>query len=80
MKKRVLAFLLVVVMVLSFSLPVMATSEAIIAEPINITSTTQEISPHTEMTQIFTRNYNGVLQWRVWSITNARWLTEWANV
>jgi hypothetical protein len=76
-KKRLLLFLCVSMMALSFAVPVMAV-ETVVLEPVNI-SAEQGITPDTEMTRIFWRTYNGQLQWRVWSITNGRWLTDWAN-
>jgi len=61
-------------MALSFAVPAMA------AEAVSkYTVVEEEAAPRTEMTQIFWRNYQGVLQFRVWSITNGRWLTEWTN-
>ena len=32
-----------------------------------------------EETQWYFRNYNGILQKRLWSITYMKWLTEWEN-
>ena len=78
MKKRLMTFLLISVMALSFAVPVMAT-EASTAEPINAT-TEQEITPFTEMTRMYWRNHQGQLQWRVWSMTNGRWLTDWTTL
>ena len=78
MKKGFTAFLLAGVIALSFAVPVAAT-EVTAAEPINPVAE-QGISPHTEMTQIAWRTYHGQLQFRVWSITNGRWLTDWTNV
>lgn len=38
------------------------------------------ITPQSEQTEWVYRYYNGVLQERLWSLTYARWLTEWTNV
>ncbi|MEA4895793.1 MAG: hypothetical protein VB064_11095 [Oscillospiraceae bacterium] len=38
------------------------------------------ITPQSEETEWVTRYYNGVLQRRLWSITYAKWLTDWINV
>jgi len=79
MKKRLLVYLFAAsVMVLSFAVPVMA-AETIAAEP-KYAAAEQEAAPRTEMTQIYWRNYQGVLQFRVWSITNGRWLTDWTAI
>jgi len=79
MKKRIMVFLLVCTMALSFAIPAMAASETIAVEPTNV-ETEQEVTPFHEFTQIAFRTYHGVLQWRVWSLTNGRWLTEWADM
>jgi len=65
-------------MILSFAVPAMAME----VKEIELTSTVewQEITPHTEMTRIYWRNYGGQIQWRVWSITNGRWMTEWTDL
>ena len=76
MKKKLTAFLLVSVMVLLPVIPVAA--NVYVTEPVQATAE-QGISPHTEMTRIYWRTYHGVLQWRVWSITNGRWMTDWTN-
>ena len=78
MKKRLLVCLFACMMISSFAIPVMA-SEVATAKPI-IAEMEVEISPFNEQTRIYFRTYNGVLQFRVWSITNGRWITDWANV
>jgi len=77
LKKRLGAFLLIGLITLSYSVTAMASEAAVIAEPINLVET-QDITPLVEQTQIFWRTYNGVLQWRVWSLTWGVWLTDWA--
>lgn len=80
MKKRLVVFLIIVCVSLSFASPVIA-SNAVMAEPVITVSTSieHEITPFHEFTQIYWRWNSGVLQFRVWSITNGRWLTEWTN-
>lgn len=75
MKKRLIAFLLISMMALSFAVPAMA-AEAVVTDQISAEAE-QEIAPRTEMTRIYFRNYNGRPQARVWSITNGRWITDW---
>lgn len=45
-------------------------------------NTTDEniITPRAEETEWVFRDYNGVIQKRLWSRTYARWLTDWINV
>ena len=78
MKKRLISCFLVIVLTLMFTLPVMA-ADVVIAEPVVAVEDGIEFTPFTEMTQIVWRNYQGQLQFRVWSITNGRWLTDWVN-
>lgn len=75
--KKKWAISLFFVILLFFAAPVMA-AETVITESTNIV-TEQEITPRTNMTRIYFRNYGGVIQFRVWSITNGKWMTEWAN-
>jgi hypothetical protein len=75
-KKRLITFLLVSIMALSFTVPIMATTN-VAAETIK-DATYQEIVPFTQMTRIYHRFNNGRLQFRVWGITSGRWLTDWA--
>jgi len=77
MKKRFIVYLFASLMALSFAVPAMA-ADAVAVEP-TYAAAEQEIAPRTEMTQFFWRTYNGQLQFRIWSITNGRWLTEWTN-
>ena len=83
MKKLFLAFVLACVVALSFSASAFSTVNVSV-----ITESTQEsdlfiegqgFEPLTEMVQVAWRNYYGQLQWRIWSITNGKWLTEWEN-
>ena len=86
MKKLFMVFVLACVVALSFS--VSASAFAVVDVQV-ITESTQEselftegqgFEPFTEMVQVYWRNYFGQLQWRVWSITNGKWLTEWENL
>ena len=77
MKKRLIAFLLICLMALSFAIPAMAAEATATQQPCEVE--TQETTPFTEMTQLHFRNYGGVIQMRVWSITNGRWLTDWIS-
>lgn len=38
------------------------------------------ISPHAEETVWYTRQYNGMWQKRLWSITEGCWLTDWIDI
>ena len=78
MKRKLIVCLLTCVMAFSFVVPAMA-SEAVKYEPV-YSVTYQEVAPRTEMTRLYFRTYHGVLQFRVWSITNGRWITDWTNV
>ena len=80
MKKKIIACLFACAMALTFAMPVMATDVTVAAPVDVVTEVEQEVAPFSEMTQIVFRTYGGVLQFRVWSITNGRWLTPWTNV
>ncbi|MCL1884240.1 MAG: hypothetical protein FWF81_10900 [Defluviitaleaceae bacterium] len=75
MKKKLVTFLLVCIMSLSFAVPVMATEVIQKYE-----AAEQGIVPFTEQTRMYFRWHNGNLQSRVWSITNGRWMTDWVYV
>jgi len=76
-KKSLVAFLLASMIVLSFAVPAMA-ADVVVTEPVSVVYE-QEISPRHEFTRTYWRTYGGVLQMRVWSITNGRWLTDWID-
>jgi len=85
MKKRLLMFLFAGLMLLSLAAPAMATDVISVPLPGDserglIQQSGMEMEPRNEQTQIYFRTFNGVLQFRVWGVTSARWLTEWANV
>jgi len=63
---------------LSFAVPVMAMPE--IQPPATVEEATLEITPFIEETRLYWRTYGGVLQFRVWGMTSARWLTDWTDV
>jgi len=77
-KKRIVVFLLIGLMALSFNIPVLA-NEVYVTQYMS-EAETQEITPFTEMTRSYWRNYGGQIQFRIWSITNARWLTDWIPI
>ena len=78
MKKRLFLCLCVCMMALMFAVPVMAADVAV-NEPASAVDY-EGVVPHNEVTQIFLRTYNGVLQMRVWSVTRGRWITDWMDV
>ena len=79
MKKKLVVFLSVGLMVLSFAIPAMA-SEIAVKEPVQTYEATEhEIAPRSEMTRVYWRTYNGVLQFRIWGMTSGRWLTDWTD-
>ena len=80
MKKRLLICLFACMMVLSFAVPAMA-AEVVPATEVAYDNVEQGIVPFNELTRIYARvTPAGLLQLRVWSITNGRWLTDWFYV
>ena len=80
MKKRIIACMFACAVALSFAVPVMA-ANVVAPEPVSVViEQEQEITPFGELTRFYFRTYGGVLQARVWSITNGRWLTNWVVV
>ena len=76
MKKRLITCLLICMMAFSFVIPVIAT-EVAPSETVDVVGE-QGIMPLNEQTRIYFRvTSEGILQFRVWSITNGRWITEW---
>lgn len=78
MKKALITFLLICVMMVSFAVPVMANTA--VAEETVKEAAYQEFMPFTDMTRIYHRMSNGRLQFRVWGINSMRWLTDWTYV
>ena len=78
MKKKLLALMIVSIMSLPLTATAMAT-EAVAEEP-NCVTAEQEILPHSEILDVWFRNYNGRLQYRIWSVTFGVWRTEWRDV
>jgi hypothetical protein len=74
MKKAVIAFMLLIVMAMSFAVPAMANTVEV------KDASYQEIVPLTERTVIYHRWSGGRLQFRVWGAVSMRWLTEWQYV
>ena len=79
MKKRLMAFFLVVVIAMSLVVPATAT-EAVEVKQAYVTTEQYAVVPFTEMIQPFFRTYNGRLQVRIWSLTWGRWITDWEYV
>lgn len=76
MKKRVISFLLAIVMI--FSALILTVSAA------NMGDATEALSESSgqaraEEVKWYYRTYNGVLQMRLWSVTYGYWLTDWIN-
>jgi len=76
--------LLAGLMLLSLTVPAMATDVITVPTPgISecelMQQTGVEMEPRNEQTQIYWRNWHGVLQFRVWGVTSGRWLTEWQD-
>jgi len=84
MKKRLLTFLLAGLMLVSLTTPALAVEETLapmgISEQDLMQQSSVEMEPFTEQTQIHWRTFQGQLQFRVWGVTSARWLTPWTNV
>jgi len=79
MKKKLFLCLFACIMALTFAVPTMAAG-ADFREPVRVEQDVEpfaEITPFAEVTQIVFRTYHGVLQWRVWSVTWGRWITDW---
>jgi len=74
-KKKVVAFLLICAVALSFAPPAIATTMPVVSIEQEI-----EVAPFFEMTRNYLRTYHGVLQFRVWGMTSGRWLTDWADI
>ena len=78
MKKKLMACIFAVVMILTvFALPVAAADTVV--QPPTYDEVVEPVQ-FNEMTRIYLRVYNGRLQARVWSITNGRWLTDWTDL
>ena len=82
MIKRLVVYLFVMLVSLSFAVPAMAADvHAVVVDVVE--EGTADITPHTEMTRLYFRwapHNTSLLQFRVWSITNGRWLTDWTYV
>lgn len=77
MKKTVVALLLVLSMVGS-CVSALAAETVFPIQPAQAEDS--GISPQAEETVWYTRVHDGMLQKRLWSITNERWLTDWIDV
>ena len=76
MKKRLMTGLLACAMTLSFLTPVIASDVSAIV-PITAENQESNVVPFNEQTQLVFQWFDGVLYFRVWSLTNGRWLTDW---
>ena len=79
MKKRLVVGLFVMLMALSFAVPAMAADVSVLIVDV-VEEGMAEITTFTEMTRIYWRwapHNPERLQFRVWSITNGRWITDW---
>lgn len=76
MKKYIITAIAILLLTVSI-LPVSAAFEA--EEPVSTIETVLNtgISSCADETQWYYRNNNGVLEKRLWSITEGRWLTAW---
>ena len=74
MKKRLLACMLALVVVFLFAVPALAA----VQEPAQAIAGEVHIAGGEE-TQIYWRTMNGVLQFRVWSLTYGYWKTDWMD-
>ena len=75
MKKKVVTLALTVVMALSV-FPMVGQASAI-EEPVEVSQ--EVMTPRAEQRMYYYRIHNGVNQYRVWSITYNKWLTDWTN-
>lgn len=72
-------YIITAVAILLLTMSVSSVSAAFEAEPISSTEATlnTKVSPCINETQWYYRYNNGVLEKRLWSITEKRWLTDW---
>jgi len=69
-------------MALLMVVPALAAPAAVAYVPAQIEVVEEEAGARSqEMTRIYWRTITGgIIQFRVWSITNGRWLTDWTNL
>ena len=73
MKKIVLTFITVLMMLSMTALPVMAMECSLDS------ASPATVQPRIDETKWFNRMYNGKKQMRLWSITEGCWLTDWID-
>jgi hypothetical protein len=73
-KKKLLLCLTAAVLVVN-----VATTTAFAMSTPEESNSNQSLALKAEQTKWIYRNYNGVLQKRLWSVTNSTWLTDWMN-
>ena len=79
MKKRLITFLIMSVMAMSFVAPTVAIG-AVVNDPVNV-EVGGETTTDTEITVIYHRWCDcGRLQFRVWGMVSGKWLTDWQYV
>ena len=78
MKRRLITCLLATMMALSFAVSAVA-ADAVSKDPVYV-ACGQEITPLNEQTRIYVRYTANGWQFRVWSITNGRWITDWLYI
>lgn len=71
---------IILTVIISFSNCIFANAATPYPLPITTTTPSNSISIMAEQTEWITRIYNGKLQKRLWSITYAKWLTDWIDV
>ena len=84
MKKRLMVCLFVMLMAQSFAVPVMAVDvSTVVVDAAEVDMLDVGITPFNEMTRIYYRwapHNPQRLQFRVWSVTNGRWITDWLYI
>lgn len=77
MKKRItyLVASLLIAITLAGALPM----SAVASNDLSVTTSEEVTVQRAEDTTVYTRIYNGKLQYRIWSNTYAKWLTDWTD-
>lgn len=76
--RKAAALLIVMVLLFSVALPAFAYAGYMPSSGEEKFSVT-EISPRGEETVIYNRIFEGRLQYRIWSVTQQKWLTDWID-
>ena len=73
--KKFVVFLLTILLCCNIAVPVFAMDES------NVTGAeANSVEPRTEEFKWYYRYNNGVYEYRIWSITESEWVTEWTPV